>query len=843
MDRLFITILNNALVASWIILAVIILRFVFKKFIKKIPKWVNCLMWVLVAVRLVFPFSIESIFSVVPSAKPVPMDIEYAKVPQIDSGIYAINTVINPVLQNNFTTAEIDTVNKMQLVFIIASYIWVVGVAGLLIYALISFALLKKQVKNANRADKGVYVCDTIDSPFIFGIFRPNIYIPNSLDEDNRLCVIEHEKAHIKRGDFLWKPLGFIILSVYWFNPLCWIAYICLCKDIEYACDEKVTKDKDKDWKVKYCQALLDCSSQRRLVSACPVAFGEVSVKDRVKSVINYKKPAFWVICISVIVCAVVGVCFLTNPDSSTYSIDVVMPSGYDYNQSDEEFSPIRNKLTITLDEGQENTTICLIPTEAKTETEYDEPITLTAGVPVTLEVEKNAWFELGVILNEKVSRDVRFSFTLKNVNVRIATHPVEETQLENESVDEVSVSNSMNPVKTELGDLDGDGKSDYLEYTGMDGYYNHLTLYLTGEGVIYEDEFESAIGESDAVRAVDLDRDGMDELLVTISPRANMTKSVDYAVLKKVADGWKRLDESKSDDEPIFFPIHFTHDQQYVVNITCDGIERQSSFDMEYLWRYWKNVGSTDVNFSEQILDNYDEIYKSPKGTQVGELMSSGIRNVGLLKYEGYPCLVAEYGICGRNQNDFWGNAYCLFDYDANGKIRILDFGFDAAKAELPEIKYHRLSEIPNEAILCKERLKIGQLGKVNVVVVLSEAEHRTNQLVTYLASDDEILYTLNDCEQDLECKRMASPCLYDVDKDGKEELVIYTRYYFGAGPDAIEERDFILAYKIEGYNVTPFPTDMYDYELMNEIKKACNLSTDVTVSETNELVPDKSI
>ena len=320
MDKLFITIVNNGLVASWIILAVIVLR----KLLNRIPKWVNCLLWGLVAIRLAIPFSIESIFSLIPSAKPVPADIEYAKIPKIDSGMHAVNMVINPVLENHFAVKEIASVNPIQVIIFITSYIWLIGVIGLLIYAFVSFIMLKRQVKNAQVIDKGIFRSGTIDSPFILGFVKPSIYIPDYLDDEAYICVTEHEKAHIKRGDFIWKPFGFLILSVYWFNPLCWFAYIMLCKDIEYACDEKVTKDKDKNWKATYCQVLLDCSSKRKMIAACPVAFGEVSVKDRIKFVIHYKKPTFWMIVLAFVACIVVGICFLTNPKTTEISDDII---------------------------------------------------------------------------------------------------------------------------------------------------------------------------------------------------------------------------------------------------------------------------------------------------------------------------------------------------------------------------------------------------------------------------------------------------------------------------------------------------------------------------------------
>lgn len=318
MDKLFITIVNNGLVASWIILAVIVLR----KLLNRIPKWVNCLLWGLVAIRLAIPFSIESIFSLIPSAKPVPADIEYAKIPKIDSGMHAVNTVINPVLENHFAVKEIASVNPIQVIIFITSYIWLIGVIGLLIYAFVSFIMLKRQVKNAQAIDKGIFRSGTIDSPFILGFVKPSIYIPDYLDDEAYICVTEHEKAHIKRGDFIWKPFGFLILSVYWFNPLCWFAYIMLCRDIEYACDEKVTKDKDKNWKAKYCQVLLDCSSKRKMIAACPVAFGEVSVKDRIKFVIRYKKPTLGMIVLAFVACIAVGICFLTNPKTTDISDD-----------------------------------------------------------------------------------------------------------------------------------------------------------------------------------------------------------------------------------------------------------------------------------------------------------------------------------------------------------------------------------------------------------------------------------------------------------------------------------------------------------------------------------------
>jgi beta-lactamase regulating signal transducer with metallopeptidase domain len=309
-NYIFIRLLNNTLVASVLIIAVIITRIL----IRKAPKWISCALWGLVAIRLVFPFSIESVLSLIPSAEPIPVDIEYQTVPQIESGVPAINHVVNPVIESNFTPQVAVSFNPLQIVLFIAEILWCVGIIVLCVYAIISYIVLRKKVSAAQKVFDNVYVCDEVSSPFVLGIVRARIYLPSGLDGEVRECVLEHEKAHLKRFDHLWKPVGFIILAVYWFNPLCWVAYVLLCKDIELACDEKVTKDKDRAWKATYCQALLDCNVNRRIITACPVAFGEVSAKDRIKSVLNYKKPSFWIIIAAIVICAVVAVCFMTSP-------------------------------------------------------------------------------------------------------------------------------------------------------------------------------------------------------------------------------------------------------------------------------------------------------------------------------------------------------------------------------------------------------------------------------------------------------------------------------------------------------------------------------------------------
>lgn len=220
----------------------------------------------------------------------------------------------------------------------VLSKIWMVGVIGMLSYSIVSYQLLKRKVATAIPLKRGIKQSEYVDSPFVLGIVRPVIYLPFDMSAADCVYVIAHEKAHIRRRDHWWKPLGFLLLSIYWFNPVLWMAYILLCRDIEAACDEKVIKDMEKDERRAYSTALLNCSIHRRRIAACPLAFGETGVKARVKSVMNYKKPAFWVILIALVVSIIVAVCFLTNPkneeeDTSGYNLIEMVTSqdGYSH--------------------------------------------------------------------------------------------------------------------------------------------------------------------------------------------------------------------------------------------------------------------------------------------------------------------------------------------------------------------------------------------------------------------------------------------------------------------------------------------------------------------------------
>ncbi len=324
MSKLFLHLLNISITAGWIVLVVVLLRFV----LKKAPKWTRVVLWGLVALRLLLPVSIESPLSLVPSEQTVSIATwtlpdtavgtsEEGSAAQrttaervvFQTGFPALNSAINPTMKQSY-----EHHSTVSTVKVVAGWVWLGGAVAMLLYALISFLRLKHRVRASVLLEKGVYVCDEISDPFILGLIVPKIYLPSGMDEQTRAYVLAHERAHLKRFDHIWKPLGFLLLSVYWFNPLLWLAYILLCRDIELACDEKVVKELDDTGKAAYSEALVTASVSRRSIAACPLAFGETGVKSRVKSVLNYKKPAFWIILVALLAGIVTAVCFLTVP-------------------------------------------------------------------------------------------------------------------------------------------------------------------------------------------------------------------------------------------------------------------------------------------------------------------------------------------------------------------------------------------------------------------------------------------------------------------------------------------------------------------------------------------------
>ena len=417
MNELFLKIINMSISASWLVLAVLILRFV----LKKAPKWINVLLWGIVAIRLICPFSFESTLSLIPSAETIPLNIGMDTTPTINSGISAINNAVNPIISQSNTPMAGASVNLLQITIGIYEYIWIFGMIALALYTAISYWRLHRKVDTAVRYKDNIFQSENVSFPFVLGIIKPRIYLPFKMNGQYLEYVVAHEQAHICRKDHWWKPLGFLLLMIHWFNPLMWLAYVLLCRDIELACDEKVIKELGNEQRGDYTQALVACSVNRRMIAACPLAFGEVSVKERVKSVMNYKKPAFWVIIISVIVCVGVAVCFLTNPKQDSYTLRIVVPAGSQekFVYTDEEVSTIRNSIKIWSGDGLGDTEVILSPVNKTTETRYTATY-LTHGMPVEFDAEKDTWFKIGVNMQNSTNEDIIVYVEVENVEVRI---------------------------------------------------------------------------------------------------------------------------------------------------------------------------------------------------------------------------------------------------------------------------------------------------------------------------------------------------------------------------------------------------------------------------------------
>ena len=417
MNELFLKIINMSISASWLVLAVLLLRFV----LKKAPKWVNVLLWGIVAVRLAFPFSIESALSLIPSAETIPPNIGMNTTPTINSGINAINNAVNPIISQSNTPMAGASVNPLQITIGIFEYIWIFGMIALALYTAISYWRLHRKVDTAVRYKDNIFQSENVKSPFVLGIIKPRIYLPFNMNGQDLEHVVAHEQAHIHRKDHWWKPLGFLLLTIHWFNPLMWLAYVLLCRDIELACDEKVIKELGNEQRADYMQALVACSVNRRMIAACPLAFGEVGVKERVKSVMNYKKPAFWVIIIAVIICLDVAVCFLTNPKQDRYTLRIVVPAGSqeEFVYTEEEVSTVRNSIKIWSGDGLGDTEVLLFPVNKTAETGYTATY-LTHGMSVEFDAEKDTWFKIGVNMQNPTNEDIIVYVEVENVEVRI---------------------------------------------------------------------------------------------------------------------------------------------------------------------------------------------------------------------------------------------------------------------------------------------------------------------------------------------------------------------------------------------------------------------------------------
>jgi len=309
MTEIFLKFVNNGISAGWLILIVILIRK-----LPKIPKSLRPVFWGLVGIRLMLLVSVKSVFSLIPSVQTIAPEIMYAKSPRIYTGVGMVNTIVNPIVAESFSPNPGDSANPLQILIPILAVVWIFGVVFMLGFALVSWLWLRRRIRTAVLLDKNIYQSEEVFSPFVFGFLHPRIYLPFAVDKKTMHNVILHEQEHIARYDHLRKILGYLLISLYWFHPLCWAAYRLFCKDIELACDERVICGFGKEERADYSETLLSFCMPGKKRDICPLAFGEIAVKERVKNVLRYKEPVPWVITAALASCAVIAVCFLTNP-------------------------------------------------------------------------------------------------------------------------------------------------------------------------------------------------------------------------------------------------------------------------------------------------------------------------------------------------------------------------------------------------------------------------------------------------------------------------------------------------------------------------------------------------
>lgn len=672
MGVIFLKLLNMSITASWLILAVLGIRFLFRR----IPKWIICLLWGVVAVRLIFPFSIESAFSLLPSAEPIRTSTmvegeRMSYVPYVDSHIGVVEDTVNPLLAETFAYQETESVAPLQIATGIAGSVWLCGMIVLLIFAATSMIRLRLYVREAILYKENIYICDAVTSPFILGIIRPRIFLSSSRSEEEVEYMIAHESAHLKRKDHVWKPFGYLLLCIYWFNPLCWVAYMMLCRDIELACDEKVIRDMSFADKKEYSRVLLSCATQRRLVMVCPLAFGEVGVKDRVKSVLNYKKPSFWIVLISMVACVAVAVCFLTEPKSDFSIADYKAISYREYQKLtgyDAEFYHAlyyigklpKTELSIVFEGAyDEDVAGAVLPEDAKairlqgklselfgnntnqlSESELLKTISENYGKVRSIDYREGAatayyvgdhYAHIAVAADTDDNRNTVFEIAVENQteNEKMFSGSSsfwliweeEESVEQNENVEDAKDENgyiwlSDTVFKSELEDLDGNGTKEYVEVDLGDesnDFYSHFKFYWNDE-VIYEYEDPCRI-DPGVAEYIDLDSDGEKEIFFSFAPRVNSMPLEEYIVLKQNNSSWKPLEmihgETMMDNA---CPLSVTKgDTRWQAVISCENLDETVSFAVELHYLDLKREceflsdNGEETEFTRQLVERYE--------------------------------------------------------------------------------------------------------------------------------------------------------------------------------------------------------------------------------------------
>ena len=624
MDQLFLQILNLSLYASLLILMVLLCRILFRK----APKWISCLFWALVAIRLMCPVMPESPFCVMPSAEKLPTanylmtkttqaagkttesvselqntnpdrEIGHRKTDLLAgaSGVDRIaddSGAFNRFEMNGITGSKAGVVKSVRILTIL----WLVGFCLMMAYALFSYLRLKHYVAASVKTERNVRICDEIQYPFILGIIRPMIYLPGFLNGSMKHFVLAHERAHLKRRDHLWKPLGFFLLAVHWFNPLCWIAYILFSRDLEMACDERVIRNMDRESKADYSQTLLLLSNPASRITACPVAFGEIGVKERVKGIFNYKKPASWIVMLAIVGCIVMAVCFLTSPK--------------------------------------------------KTDTAAAE-----------------------------------------NADAKpVESEKIEETEAEPASADTASEQEAIEGSVVFDADIDGNGVEDHIYSCQLEEEEGDIairwSLELNGN-IIYQGSHE-LICDFDA-SSMDLDGDDEPEILVRILPHVNSMPLEEYVALKQEGDVWSALQNSTDFEQPDgngdlsnAFPVEvIVGSEPATVDIkTMDG----QTITVDLREHYEKMLETQEATELYQLAEEFLNGNTYKPGDPYGTTADWGIWEIEGVRIDDRNAIRARQGIQSLKGGkwDILGTLDTYYSYDQNGKIQLLKTEFTLA-------------------------------------------------------------------------------------------------------------------------------------------------------------------
>lgn len=615
MSELFLNVVNMSISASRIILAVMLLRLIFRS----LPKGINIILWAAAAIRLILPFSIESVLSLMPKEDMISLD--YTIAPHL-GGQVIINNVINQNLDKQSGNIVGSTAITVDSVFII-SVIWLTVVLAMIIYAAISYVRLQGRIDTAILYKDNIYLSENVISPFVLGIIKPRIYLPFNIDDADSKYVIAHEKAHISRRDHWWKFIGFLILIIHWFNPLVWISYKLFCCDIELACDEKVIKDLENDSKADYTEALVACSVNKNIGSLCPLSFGEVGVKQRVKSIMNYKKPQFWGILISVVVCVIVCICFLTDPVKRSFDIKVVIPpeNTDEIVYADEMIIPKGNYVKNTTGLGLGDCEVVFVPQVSENENLENISSYLTPGMSVKLKTHSGMLYRVGIKAENNLGIDKTVYLKVENVDVQIS-HIAEILKWVDFSGDysQIDRENEMSISLKEIPNVT-------FTYTPKmivahnnfdDSDMNGHTILISGNP-IWNVYFADFTGDNIADMVASYNESENDSSRSVIiydyansaSYKLSSSKEYDYYLRMNYADGYLYVDKK------IYNSDHFVSSGRLVYKDNFIQIEENDISLENPNPRYYLNIGIEGISHIEIHMPNSSEGFENADGSE----------------------------------------------------------------------------------------------------------------------------------------------------------------------------------------------------------------------------------